>query len=73
MQDIPRWLEFWGKARAENELGPSWHPIAHHLLDVAAVTEALLGARSLVVRRVARRMRDPRLSDPRRRFGSPVP
>jgi len=54
MQDIPRWLEFWGKARAENELGPSWHPIAHHLLDVAAVTEALLGARSLVVRRVAK-------------------
>ena len=53
MQEPPRWLEFWGKARSANESGPTWHPIAHHLLDVAAVTDALLRARPLAARRVA--------------------
>ena len=36
-------IRFWGKARPrEPGRGPTWHPLAYHLLDVAAVGEALL-------------------------------
>ncbi len=34
--------QFWGKARPEGESGPRWHPVAFHLLDVAAVAGELL-------------------------------
>lgn len=46
-------LSFWGKARPSGEGGPGWHPVAYHLLDVAAVAEALLRARPLAARRCA--------------------
>lgn len=51
-------LEFWGKARPPVERPlPGWHPIAYHLLDVAAVMEAMLVARPLVLRRAAQLLR----------------
>ena len=36
------YLEFWGKARPSIPDGLSWHPIAYHCLDVAAVADTLL-------------------------------
>lgn len=33
--------KFWGKARP-SKIGPRWHPLSYHLLDVAAVGAALL-------------------------------
>ncbi len=44
-------LEFWGKARPESEAGVAWHPVAYHLLDVAAVADALLKARPQTAQR----------------------
>lgn len=39
-------LEFWGKARpAVGGEGAAWHPVAYHLLDVAACADALLRSR----------------------------
>jgi len=36
------YLSFWGKAHpAQNSTGPQWHPAAYHMLDVAAVFDAL--------------------------------
>ncbi|MCY4454646.1 MAG: CRISPR-associated helicase Cas3' [Immundisolibacterales bacterium] len=36
-------LRFWGKARPRDPApAPTWHPLAYHALDVAAVGEALL-------------------------------
>ena len=35
-------MRFWGKAQPRDpERGPSWHPLAYHSLDVAAVASAL--------------------------------
>ena len=35
-------MRFWGKAQPQDtERGPSWHPLAYHSLDVAAVARAL--------------------------------
>lgn len=51
---MTNFLAFWGKARPSREGGPGWHPIAYHLLDVAAVAEALLLARPLAAWRSAR-------------------
>lgn len=53
MSTVP-YLSFWGKARPASEDGPSWHPIAYHLLDVAASMEALLAARPVTRGRAAR-------------------
>jgi CRISPR-associated endonuclease/helicase Cas3 len=47
-------LSFWGKARPESDRGPRFHPIAYHLLDVAAVAEELLRNRRLIVQRLTR-------------------
>ncbi|WP_409998191.1 HD domain-containing protein, partial [Escherichia coli] len=34
---LPAWLAlYWGKARPRDGLGPAWHPLAYHSLDVAA-------------------------------------
>jgi CRISPR-associated endonuclease/helicase Cas3 len=44
----------WGKARAEPEWVVFWHPIAHHLLDVAAVAGAVLLVRPRTLQRAAR-------------------
>lgn len=38
-------LQLWGKARPVDEDGPRWHPLAFHILDVAAVAEQLLRLR----------------------------
>ena len=45
------YLNFWGKAGGVIGEEPSWHPVAYHSLDVAAVADALLAAnpRKLVV------------------------
>ena len=34
--------DFWGKARSDTDEGPGFHPLAWHLLDVAAVFDYLL-------------------------------
>ena len=36
---------FWGKARPFGDSEPRWHPLAWHMLDVAACAEAILHAR----------------------------
>jgi hypothetical protein len=36
--------QFWGKARPHEGASASWHPVACHALDVAAVAEKLLAA-----------------------------
>jgi CRISPR-associated endonuclease/helicase Cas3 len=52
------YLQFWGKARPPTERpSPAWHPAAYHLLDVAAVMDAVLDARPLALRRAARLLR----------------
>lgn len=33
---------YWGKAQPKNPETPTWHPLAYHALDVAAVADALL-------------------------------
>ena len=38
------YLSFWGKARANLQNEPSYHPLAYHCLDVAAVADALFAA-----------------------------
>jgi len=35
-------LGFWGKARPTEGIGPAWHPVAYHCMDVAAVAQVLL-------------------------------
>jgi CRISPR-associated endonuclease/helicase Cas3 len=47
-------LEFWGKARpAVGGEGASWHPVAYHLLDVAACADALLRSRAVTSARAS--------------------
>lgn len=45
---------FWGKARPIGDVGPRWHPLAWHMLDVGACAQAILevrpGARRAVTR-----------------------
>lgn len=40
-KDIPDYLKLWGKADNENG-NLTWHPLAYHMLDVAAVAEEVL-------------------------------
>ncbi|MEN9856717.1 MAG: CRISPR-associated helicase Cas3, partial [Pseudomonadota bacterium] len=51
------WIQnYWGKARpSENAspVSPRWHPLAWHMLDVAATMEAILVARPVAARRLA--------------------
>ncbi|HEY1177616.1 MAG TPA: CRISPR-associated endonuclease Cas3'', partial [Phytomonospora sp.] len=47
-------LSFWGKAQPQPGTSAGWHPVAYHLLDVAAVAEALLVARPTTAARLAR-------------------
>lgn len=52
---IPRFISnYWGKAHAEIEDGPRWHPLAYHCLDVAAVAETLLARWPGQLERMAR-------------------
>ena len=51
--NLEQHLTFWGKAQRIEGSQNGWHPIAYHLLDVAAVAEALLRARPLAARRLA--------------------
>lgn len=44
---VQPWLQFWGKANSDAESGVAWHPVAYHLLDVAATAEAILAARPI--------------------------
>ncbi|HET9798987.1 MAG TPA: CRISPR-associated endonuclease Cas3'', partial [Gemmatimonadaceae bacterium] len=48
-----QFLAFWGKARPESDEGPRFHPVAYHLLDVAAVAEELLRRRRLILERLS--------------------
>jgi len=51
---LPTYISsFWGKARPADSAGPKWHPLAYHMLDVAAVARALLKARRLTRARAA--------------------
>ncbi len=45
---------FWGKARPLKAFGIRWHPVAWHLLDVAASVRAILEARPLTRKTGAR-------------------
>lgn len=52
--DQMRWITgYWGKSRAMQS-GPQWHPLAYHMLDVAAVAVALLEARPVARKRLRR-------------------
>ena len=46
-------LDFWGKAQPETTESISWHPIAYHLLDVAAVMKGMLRMRPATRARAA--------------------
>ncbi len=37
--------DFWGKARPVGDVGPRWHPLAWHMLDVGACAQAILEVR----------------------------
>jgi len=45
-------LRLWGKARPDREDGPRYHPLIWHLLDVAAVGEAVLRCSPLLRERL---------------------
>ena len=47
-------LAFWGKAQPQHGAAHTWHPVAYHLLDVAAAVDAMLSARPLALARGAR-------------------
>lgn len=51
--DTSHVLEFWGKARPSEDGGRPWHPVAYHLLDVAASAHALLSMRPVTRARAA--------------------
>lgn len=59
MSPTAEYLQFWGKARPADGGGPSWHPVAYHLLDVAASLEALLVARPVARARASRLLAIP--------------
>jgi CRISPR-associated endonuclease Cas3-HD len=46
-------LTFWGKAQPREGAVTIWHPVAYHLLDVAAVADAILAVRPLALARAA--------------------
>jgi CRISPR-associated endonuclease/helicase Cas3 len=48
-------LEFWGKARSSDLEAAKYHPLAFHMLDVAACAEHLVAARPDGLRQVAMR------------------
>jgi CRISPR-associated endonuclease/helicase Cas3 len=53
-------LSFWGKARPRDAgVDVPWHPVAYHLLDVAAVTGALFDARPMALETAARLLCQP--------------
>jgi CRISPR-associated endonuclease/helicase Cas3 len=47
-------MECWGKAQPRSETGAQWHPVAFHLLDVAASAEAILAAHPVSLGQAAR-------------------
>ena len=51
---VAPFLQFWGKAKPHEGALPSWHPVAYHLLDVAATTNEVLRMRPLSLRCGAR-------------------
>lgn len=55
--DGKEFLQFWGKARAAEGAEVTWHPVAYHLLDVAAMAYAILSARPIALARAARLLR----------------
>lgn len=50
----PHFLQFWGKAKPREGAAHQWHPVAYHLLDVAATADETLRARPLALRAGAR-------------------
>lgn len=46
-------MQFWGKARPPQGTQVTWHPVAYHLLDVAAVVEAILLSRPITRQRAS--------------------
>ena len=47
------YLQFWGKAQPLEPVSVSWHPLAWHSLDVAAVAEMLLNWDSSIAEELA--------------------
>lgn len=54
-KNIPEYLNFWGKARSEQEMQVSMHPVAYHCLDVAAVAEQLQHLRHQEINRICKK------------------
>lgn len=52
---LPGILEFWGKARSSSWGNPERHPLAFHMLDVAACAEQILAMWPAQLDRIARR------------------
>ncbi|MBX6331747.1 MAG: CRISPR-associated helicase Cas3' [Gemmatimonadaceae bacterium] len=53
-------VALWGKAKPEMSADAEFHPLLCHLLDVAAVVEALLAARPIALERASRLLGLPR-------------
>lgn len=47
------YIQFWGKAQADEDADVTWHPVVYHLLDVAATAQEILRARPLTLARGA--------------------
>lgn len=54
MLSASQFLTFWGKAQPAPGAAAAWHPVAYHLLDVAAVADRLLTVRRRSLERGAR-------------------
>lgn len=50
---LPTYFSFWGKARPVDGASSAFHPLVYHMLDVAAVADAILEARPQILRRGA--------------------
>lgn len=50
---LPTYFSFWGKARPVDGASSAFHPLVHHMLDVAAMANAILEARPQVLARGA--------------------
>jgi len=47
------YYNYWGKADKDDAGKVIWHPLAYHMLDVAAVAESFIACRLPVVRLLA--------------------
>ncbi len=50
------YFKYWGKAKASDETGPSYHLLPYHCLDVAAVGRCLLNADKPLIHQLAKQL-----------------